>query len=374
MSINKYQNEVISAFVSSGKLSKVNYQILFEEKIDYDDAREITFVKILKNVIIMQEKYDEINLEMVQFPRFDFHDYEFPQDKPVSFAHAVFAKKSHFEDIVFVKNVNFEGTTFSEKAYFYDVQFHKKAIFTSATFLAKVYFRRAKFLDEAIFLSTLFMDKADFRDTIFLGKTLFRGAVCKDLIQFTGASISSLDLETSRFDDASYLHLHGIDLNTQKQVLLSSKNFPNKESARHIKAHFEKQNNITESNKYFVIEQSLYLDELKSEDWWSHKGRIFTVSLHKLISNSGTSWIKVLFWIVFFALLVLVLHDGMPQDRESIMNIPNRAIDLINPMNIFKRDYSVYDNQVFLGAVVRVISMYLIYQFMMAFRQDTRRK
>ncbi len=370
----KYRNETIKSFQKQEKLSKAEYKILFEPKEEYTEEQELLFVEVLQKVIDLQAESDVMTLEMIVFPSFDFHSYAFPHFKLLSFSHAIFTKKSHFEEVVFSTEVSFEGATFRDKAYFYDATFMQKVLFTSTTFIEKVYFRRVQFLDEAYFLSTSFREKADFRDTIFADKALFRGAVCKDLIQFSGASISSLDLETSRFDDASYLHLHGLDPSTHKATLLSAKHFPNKESARHIKAHFEKQNNITEANKYFVIEQSLYLDELKSEDWWSHKGRIFTVALHKLISNSGTSWIKVFFWVLLFALLVLVLHDGVPQDKETLLNIPNRAIDLINPMNIFKRGYTLYEGQAFWGMIVRVIAMYLIYQFMMAFRQDTRRK
>ncbi len=370
----KYRNEIIKRFQREEKLSKAAYKILFEPKEAYTEEQELLFDEIAQQVIDLQKDEEKLSLDMVVFPRFEFQHYRFPEGVVLSFDHAVFTGKSNFEHVSFGEDIIFEGATFRDKAYFRDAVFHGKAVFTSATFLEKSYFRRAVFEDEAIFLSTSFIEKADFRDVIFQDKALFRGAVCKDLIQFSGAQISSLDLETSRFDDASYLHLHGVGQQGGKPILLSGKNFPNKESARHIKAHFEKQNNITEANKYFVIEQSLYLDELISEDWWSHKGRIFTVALHKLISNSGTSWIKVLFWLLAFALLVLLLHDGFPQDKETLINIPNRAVELINPMNIFKRDYHLYEGHDFWGMVVRVVAMYLVYQFMMAFRQDTRRK
>lgn len=370
---SKYRNETLRAFRKEGKLAQEEYRRLFEEKAGYSEEQELRFSQTLQKVIDLQAEAAQVSLEMVQFPHFEYRQFRFGT-QPLSFAHAVFAHKSNFEEVVLAQEVSFEGAVFLDKAYFYDATFERKATFTSATFEQKVYFRRVKFLGEAYFLSTTFREKADFRDTVFAAEARFRGAVCKDLIQFSGALIARLDLETSRFDDASYLHLHGYDPQIQRSTLLSSRHFPNKESARHIKAHFEKQNNITEANKYFVIEQSLYLDELRSEDWWSHKGRIFTVALHKLISNSGTSWIKVLFWLLLFALTVLLLHDGIPQSREVLLNIPNRAVELINPMLIFKRDNTLYEGQDFWGMVVRVIAMYLIYQFMMAFRQDTRRK
>ncbi len=371
---SKYRNETIKTLQKQEKITKAEYKLLFEDKEGYTEEQELLFDAALQKVINLQTDAALILLDMVVFPYFEFQRYTFPAEATLSFDHAIFSNKSNFEHAHFTQDVIFEGATFRGKAYFRDVHFGGKATFTSATFLEKSYFRRSVFEKEAYFLSTTFIQKADLRDVIFHDKALFRGAVCKDLIQFSGAQISSLDLETSRFDDASYLHLHGVGQQGGKPTLLSGKHFPNKESARHIKAHFEKQNNITEANKYFVIEQSLYLDELISEDWWSHKGRIFTLALHKLVSNSGTSWIKVLLWILLFALLVLVLHDGFPQDKETLLDIPNRAVDLINPMNIFKRGYTLYEGQAFWGMVVRVIAMYLIYQFMMAFRQDTRRK
>ena len=371
---SKYRNKTIKTLQKQKKITETEYKLLLEDKEGYTEKQELLFDETLQKIINLQADAALILLDMVVFPYFEFQRYVFPGESTLSFDHAIFSTRSNFEHVHFTQDVTFEGATFRGKTYFRDAHFGGKTTFTSATFLEKVYFRRSVFEKEAYFLSTTFIEKADLRDVVFRDKALFRGAVCKDLIQFSGAQISSLDLETSRFDDASYLHLHGVGQQGGKPTLLSGRHFPNKESARHIKAHFEKQNNITEANKYFVIEQSLYLDELISEDWWSHKGRIFTLALHKLISNSGTSWIKVLLWILLFSLLVLVLHDGFPYDKETLLNIPNRAVDLINPMNIFKRGYTLYEGQAFWGMVVRVIAMYLIYQFMMAFRQDTRRK
>ena len=370
----KHRNETIKTLLDTDAITRAEYTRLFEKKEGYSEEQEQLFEATLQKVIDLQADARSVSLEMVQFPRFYYQNYHFFDEMSLSFAHAIFEYKAHFEEVTFSHDVDFEGAIFRDKAYFRDSVFVGEATFTSATFLEKVYFRRAVFRREAYFLSTSFIEKADFRDVIFADKALFRGAVCKDLIQFSGAQITSLDLETSRFADASYLHLHGYDPSSDKPVLLSDKHFPNKESARHIKAHFEKQNNITEANKYFVIEQSLYLKELKSESWWSHKGTILTVALHKWVSNSGTSWIKVLMWIMLFALTVLVFYDGLPRDMETILHIPDRAIELVNPLNIFKRGYNLYEGHEFWAMIVRVIATYLIYQFMMAFRQDTRRK
>jgi len=49
-------------------------------------------------------------------------------------------------------------------------------------------------------------------------------------------------------------------------------------------------------------------------------------------------------------------------------------MELINPLNVFKKDYELYKGHEFWAMVVRIITVYLFYQFAIAFRQNTRRK
>ena len=52
----------------------------------------------------------------------------------------------------------------------------------------------------------------------------------------------------------------------------------------------------------------------------------------------------------------------------------NKAIELIDPLNMFKKDNNPYQHHQALGFSIRLISLYLFWQFLTAFRQNTRRK
>jgi len=171
---------------------------------------------------------------------------------------------------------------------------------------------------------------------------------------------------------------------------LDASSIENKETARVIKAFFEKQNDIIESNKYFVLEMDKYKEEefRKSKLFISKikNPNLIVLSLSKYVSNYGTNWVRVLNWIIIFSLIVIIFHDFIPYifssitsqkikfDINSLINIPNRAMELVNPLNVFKQDYNLYKGHEFWAMIVRIITVYLFYQFAMAFRQNTRRK
>jgi len=86
--------------------------------------------------------------------------------------------------------------------------------------------------------------------------------------------------------------------------------FENKESSRFIKTHLEKENNVTESNKYFVIEQELYINELRNDKvkQVNNYQNLFVLYLNKFVSNFGTDWIRPIFVIFSFGFLASFLY------------------------------------------------------------------
>ena len=113
------------------------------------------------------------------------------------------------------------------------------------------------------------------------------------------------------------------------------------------------------------------------EDWWRNIGTIFTVGLHKWISKSGTSWLRVFFWILFFIIFIFIsyeyIHDFVTI-KEGFYPSLNKAIELIDPLKMFKIDDKTYEGHSALGFGIRLITIYLFYQFITAFRSNTRRK
>lgn len=399
-------NKTIKKFLDENKLSNDEYSILFEDKSDYNSEQRIYFSKLLKKIIDLHQGMSHLNLSYIYFPDFDFKTYDFNTFEEIRFEKTtfenhlrnadkyIFKVNMYFSDATFKTHVSFDSSTFYGIVHFDRAKFLDGAKFNKAIFENNIYFRWSKFKKIAYFENTHFkkitdFTKADFYDTayfdhaIFEDLTYFERARFQNLTDFQNAESSkyisfahiqlwingTFSLHNSRFEHASYLNI--IQTNG---FSVTSKHLANKETARLIKAEFEKQKNVTESNKYFEMEQKHYFKELIKDGWYNNLGGIISVGLHRLISKSGTSWGRVLFWILIFSILVLYFKDGIPHNYETLLNVPNRAIELINPLNVFKKDYNLYDGQEFWAMLVRIITIYLFYQFTMAFRQNTRRK
>ncbi len=276
------------------------------------------------------------------------------------------------------------------------------------------------------------------------------------LADFTGLVFNKLDLTNIKFNDANFLDLIGLkgtiqilfnkndniyDNKIRDKILkyrttLAKSHFSNKETARLIKAHFEKQNNITESNKYFNIEQELYIKHLRNTPTEPRRfGTLLALRINKLISNFGMSWFrafislvlisyifmfgyiqldgfldlkditikhfiskddlcytilmiigwfffylctyikiltdKILFWLTLAIGITIIIYNT--NQYNDVLNYQNYLIQLTNPINAFK-NMNLYNGIEIYGAFVRITVVTIIYQFIVAFRQNTRRK
>ncbi|MDD5547961.1 MAG: pentapeptide repeat-containing protein, partial [Sulfurovaceae bacterium] len=248
---------------------KKEFEILFEDKTTWYDTDQAgkqnwdkskdkiaKFDKILKDFIEFQvdtqTNNDMYNLSYIIFPYINFQAYfeNNTINRDISFENAIFQGVTFFTNISFICNANFKYTTFSnivmfsdsifqKNADFYNATFKSDATFLSATFKENAYFSFSKFEGDAIFASAKFYKTFNCLNT-FIKKFFLMDDVIIHGIKFNGLV----------HGNASYLKVIG--LNNNKVQPLNKNHFANKESARLIKAHFEKQNNITEANKYFV--------------------------------------------------------------------------------------------------------------------------
>ena len=240
-----------------------------------------------------------------------------------------------------------------------------------------------------------------------------------------------------------YINLEGVLINENSNLLkltgqknstkipLIADNFANKESARVIKAHFEKQNNITEANKYFALEQELYLEELKSKEEYIQR---IPVLLNKWVSNFGIDWIRALLFLIMFGYIAMLGYVGLDSglswlgdDKDKLVihfkaskyvayivfmafawffiylvtyfkeekwyllgigvligslavftnwgdvrTLTNYIVQITNPINAFK-NIELYKGIEFYAVFVRISVAAIIYQLIVAFRQNTRR-
>ncbi len=382
--------------------AKVNfYGIHFTDKIDFSHTIFYKAVDFRKTIFDL-----EANFEKSKFNnKTTFHTH-FKQKthfdncifQEISFENSIFEKDSYFNKTHFQDKTNFLNAKFQQyanfnkclfdgittsftKCLFYCPMFNSSnfqgevsfrgiicedySSFDNIVFSSKVEFNQSKFKNGVSFENTQF-ESAYFFNTNFNKVLSFKNATSNKIISFEHMSCGMLDMKNSNFSIVNFLNIKGKDYFTLKKIHLS-----NKETARIIKSHLESQHNIIESNKFFVFEQEKYYDELT---WFNNFGNKFVVGLNKLISNHQTSWLKVLSWIVIFALFIYYLHEGIPQTKEAWFNLPHIAIEFLDPLKMFKGDDKIYKDKEFWGFLTRIFTLYLFYQFIVAFRQNTRRK
>ncbi len=389
------------------------------------------FIITLKQFIKYQIKKDTdiIDLSFIHFP------YTPP------------AKAGDYEDIYYliveilgeksnkIKEINFYECHFhsrlkinkdiKHKLDFTKVTFHAHTVFNDISIKKEIDFSQATFKENALFVATNFKQDAYF-DLITVDEEIyFVFAVFLKRFNMGNASFSKIHLEGMDFSQANLLGLKGL----HKQEI-SEDNFVNKESARLIKSHFETEKNIIESNKYFRLEQELYLDELKDQESM-HTNKLITkvvLYLNKFVSDFGTDWVRPLIVMIIFSFFVSFVYNlfDIPKDINIFLNISqsdrllyslggfllffglylvyhfkknilimcclslvlitgwilyisnstkmvNDIALIMNPLNMFKsKDY--FEHIAPFGMFAKLVISVLLYQFIMAFRNNTRRK
>jgi len=353
-----------SIFNKFSQEEKEKYLLLFLNKDNYTSQECEKFWDFFQGFVELQKNHStDCDLSYLIFP----HDQN-----------NILQKIIHKSDLSF----NFNYCIFNAEVYLSGIKIKQKINFEHTVFKKSVNFKYSTFYKDAIFSDIYFKENTYFSASAFIYMVDFQNSKCEKIFDFSDVAFSLLNLDKSYFPHASYLRLSGWDKNTHEDIArerLASKHFQTKETARIIKAHFEKQNNITESNIYYPIEMEMYRDEIAYVDinsllnFFLNKN-YFVTTVSKYVSNFGTNWVKVLGWIILFSITILIIHDGFPSNKETLLNMPNRAMELINPLNVFKKDYNLYDGHEFLAMIVRIITVYLFWQFTMAFRQNTRRK
>ena len=384
------------------------FEKLLKEQKKYEDYK-----KALAKTINIQSKFEKIDLSHIQFINYHFYEN----------MNTMFS----FSNCKFYGTTSFMKSTLHKKVYFDNAIFYGYADFKNVTFEHYVNFKVTTFKDEANFWKATFNDDTNFRYATFQGETIFQHAIfnevdfsyskAKSYIDFSESNFQKINLENSHFVNAKFLNLQ----NKQGKHLYKE-NFSNKESARIIKDHFEKQNNIIEANKYFALEQNKYLEELKKSIHKNHYKDFLVLWLNKYVSYFGTDWMRPLLSMFIFGYLASLGYGFFQIGTESIdftnskllligaflysllvyyfyhkklwvaliasilvfaslllgdshlQDTNNNISKLINPLNIFKPKVNYFENIAIYGMLVKLGMSVLIYQFIMAFRQNTRRK
>ena len=333
------------------KIEQEKYKILFEDKSDWyiednngnqnwNQSKEKIndFDDKLKKFIIYQSGLSQYNLSFLHFPPFDIKNYNFEKDREIIFCNSIFYGKTDFHSgfAKYIEETNFENATFREKVDFSQYTFGHKISFKKTTFNKDVDFKLSNFTKYINFRITTFKKDVNFDEAIFENKVSFWGAKFhgkvhfdstdfRNIFNFTKTQIHEITLVNTNVENANLLEISAYDeTNSENSKPLTANNFVNKESARLIKDHFEKQNNITEANKYFVIEQEKYIEELdnsKNKTENGKRAKLIPLYLNKYVSYFGTDWIRGLLILSLFGYLVLFSYMIL---RYSLFSYPNQ--------------------------------------------------
>jgi len=259
------------------------------------------------------------------------------------------------------------------------------------------------------FVKTTF-EKLFIKNELELDKSKFD----KRLDFFEVEYLNKLNLEKTLIPkDTSFLRLTS-DIYTKKAIKVQ-----NRETARKIKDSFEIQNNIIEANKYYALEMKEREKELeltKKNNWFEW----LVFKIHGISSNHSQDWLLALFWIVIVGVFASYFSFYTMQDKMGnyvhfnilpFLGTMILSFAILGSKYIFKTLEKMYYYLVFvffpllyyyttndswftlfsntinpfsimtkgdtlnLGILIfKVIIAYLIYQFVVSVRQNTRRK
>jgi len=378
--------------------------------IDFSNATFNKKTSIKKSIFVSGAKFNNV----IFYNDITFEESHFKDHVNLTITSA---KKSIFNDLTFEKIASFGGAIFSDSVSFKYCNFNSFTDFTKTGFNKQAFFSNV-FFHDVHFIETFFLTNVTF---IFLKADYFimRNPIIKNL-KINNSFIKNSDID--RLFSTSKTQ------NKHKLVSLSKQHISDRQTARFLKNLYDNQKNIPNSNQLFAIEQDYFIDEINRENILDTNKipKLATLYLNKWVSNFGTDWVRPLLVIFIFGFISSFFYNIIPLPEKTditlfstctnvlwwstggflfsillyisyqakewwlltifilsyivlLISIPearsltNDISKLINPLNIFKtKDY--FEHIAPYGMFVKLIMATLIYQFIMAFRQNTRRK
>lgn len=301
---------------------------------------------------------------------------------------STFKKSIKFNKCNINSSYMFSNNTIFGTSDFGDITF-KEAYFIRNKFNDVVSFKQSYF-DSFTFKENTFDKLAIFEDTTFKSKLNLKGNIFKDEINFLG-------------------------IKNENGKSLETANIVNRETARIIKHSFEKLDNIIEANKFYALEMQKREEELSKEKNWLD---LIVFKFHKISSNHSQDWLLSLLWVInltfvytsfqfiealdshwlflysFLSIgLIITSIEGLayleiPKDYKGLFCVIFIFLNWIF-YSLITNDYTMCyasnnfnpfsimmgkESLTFGTLIYKLIIAYLIYQFIISIRQNTRRK
>ena len=369
ITINAIHKKAIPIEEESQEIGKIN------------SITKLTFIDCILNKLQIDSLSSVVNLTLQKSNIKDRLIIEKKDIEYLDFRDSIFHSKVEIKKCNITNDCNFENTRFKDFCDF------EESIFN------EVEFKNTVFEKLVTFQKTKFTKNMDFHYVTFKTHSIFKHTIFEKSVNF----------ENTLFEvDGSF---YGISSKEDKIEIID---VANRETARIIKNSFEQQNNIIEANKFYALEMKEREKELSKKinkenivDWIIFK-------LHGLSSNHSQDSILPVFWILNIAFIysmflstfyhnnvlayfsvaislvsivryIFIKNDiflkvilGISLFISSFFSFVTFATvaDLINPFSIMTSK----DPITFGLLIFKIIIAYLIYQFIVSIRQNTRRK
>lgn len=333
ITINAIYDEAIPNEKESQEIAKVN------------SINKLIFIDCILNTVQIDRTSSVVNLTLQKSNIKDRLIIEQQNIKSLYFTDSIFYSKVEIKKCT-ITDCNFESTRFKDFCDF------EESIFNT------IEFKNTIFEKLLAFQKTKFTENVDFYYVTFKTHSIFKNTIFQKTVNF----------ENTLFEvDGSF---YGISSKEDKieDIIVS-----NRETARIIKNSFEQQNNIIEANRFYALEmkkREKELEILKNPLEW------IVFKLHGISSNHSQSWLFPLFWIMIVSYLYILFSTKFNLIESFLYNLMikkdllNEISDLINPFSIMTSK----DPITFGLLIFKIIIAYLIYQFIVSVRQNTRRK
>ncbi|PPK60452.1 pentapeptide repeat protein [Malaciobacter marinus] len=367
------------------------------------------FFKTFSKNVLNQKRHSNSDIEI--------YKVIFPNKKIHKIWKLLLKKNIYFKECTFYGEIIIKSIDFKSKIYLKNCIFVKGLNLEHCLIDGDITFNNCFFQEKCSFYKTIFNGFLNLENSIFNKKLELKYGVFKNKVNFKNATFKN-KVNIPYADFKSINNYLNININIRKN---------DRETARIIKDSFEQQNNIIEANKFYAIEMQKREDELSKDikkgknifDWLIFK-------IHGISSNHSQSWITALLCILIVGLISsLYDYSLFTQHNETIDKIAlnmnykyyifllgtfiilsvsffiaavlkeNRAIyvfifssllaiylytthdikfvlftNTVNPFAVMTNN----DTLDVIQLLFKIIIAFLIYQFIISIRQNTRRK
>lgn len=403
--VNKYNNE---------KAVQENNKNPGREYTEYID--ENTFIEY-DNKIFPSFKKDTSEQTNINF-------YGMTDDFEPDLVKIFETKNLLFKKCYFIDTVDFQQYTFSKAVHFINCNFNGYKIdLSNKTFPSNLFFKNCKNIGKIDLSNSTIKGFASFKDSD-IKETNFKKTTFNSIVVFNNAIFENdVNFKYTEFNERVYFEDVTIKakLNLKTAIFKNETNFlgikkdasntpidvANRETARIIKHSFEKINNIIEANKFYALEMKAREKELKDKtNKYYNLLDSLIFKIHGISSDYSQDWFLVLLWMINITMLFGTFLDISPCKKDSALFITisliiilslnsllkshrrkllfvisifiyslssinlNNIANLINPFSIM-----IGKETLTFGLLIyKLIIAYLIYQFIVSVRQNTRRK